>query len=200
MDNFKDLMIDLETLGTNVDAPIISIGARFFDLETKTKGPHFYQVFDVADQIDSKTRFANASTIKWWMSQQDAAKNVFKDNAAPTQLVLKAFAEWVLEIGKASKKSKASKSVNAWGNGSSFDVTLMETLFNDYNVPCPWMYHNIMDLRTFRRFVGMGAKIEKTGVNHNALDDVNSQIDYMFSVYSPAPQKRASLSDLLKKS
>ena len=48
------------------------------------------------------------------------------------------------------------------------------------------MFYNIMDLRTFRRFVGNGAKVPKLeGTNHNALDDCINQINYMFEHYKP---------------
>lgn len=171
-------MIDLETIGTNVDAPIISIGAAFFDIEKKTVGDTFYLVCDVADQIDSKVRFADASTIKWWMSQGNAAKQVFKDGHKPTKEVLELLRQWIMTHA-GSKATKTNK-VKVWGNGSSFDITLMETLFKDYGVDCPWQFYNVMDLRTYRRFVGKGEKVAKLeGTNHNALDDAINQINYV---------------------
>lgn len=174
-------MIDLETLGTHPNAPIISIGAVWFDLEKKKIGDTFYMVLDVADQIDSKVRFADSSTIKWWMSQADAAKNVFKEGAQPTKQVLELFRKWIMAHA-GSKAKTATKKCFPWGNGSSFDITLMETIFADYDVACPWMFYNVMDLRTYRRFIGKGKKIEKLGTDHNALDDAVSQVNYMFSL------------------
>ena len=176
-------MIDLETIGTDVDAPIISIGAAYFDLDTKQIGDTFYMVFDVADQIDTRTRFANADTIRWWMSQGNAAKQVFKDGHKPTKEVLETFRTWIMT--HAGSKAKTTNKVTVFGNGSGFDITLMETLFKDYKVTCPWRFWNIMDLRTFRRFVAKGAKVEKLeGTNHNALDDAINQINFMFQHYS----------------
>lgn len=175
----QDLMIDLETLGTGVDAPVISIGAAFFDIEKKLIGDTFYMVCDVADQMDSKVRHADSSTIKWWMSQGNAAKQVFKDGHKPTKEVLETFRAWIM--AHAGSRAQSTKKCNPWGNGSSFDITLMETLFKDYGVQCPWLYYNVMDLRTFRRFVANGAKVEKLeGTNHNALDDAVNQINFIF--------------------
>lgn len=174
----KDLMVDLETLGTGNKAPIISIGARWFDLETKTKGNEIYIVLDIADQIDSKVRFADASTFKWWLSQGNAAKAVFKDNPLPTKVGLQAFADWIL--ANAGSKSKSTKKCCPWGNGSTFDISLMESIFEDYDVKCPWLFYNTMDFRTYRRFKCNNDKVPKGGTNHNALDDANSQIDFLF--------------------
>lgn len=178
-----DLMIDLETLGTAVDAPVISIGAAFFDINKKSIGPTFYMVCDVADQLDSKIRFADSSTIKWWMSQSGAAKKVFKDGAKPTKEVLETFSKWIL--ANVGSEAKTSMKVIPWGNGAGFDITLMETLFKDFDVNCPWFYYNVMDLRTFKRFVAKGEKVQKLeGTNHNALDDSINQINYIFKYSS----------------
>ena len=73
-----NLMIDIETLGVKTDAPVISIGACFFDKDgIKEK---FYAVLDVEQQIDSDLRKVDASTIKWWMGQEGAAKKIFQDD------------------------------------------------------------------------------------------------------------------------
>jgi len=173
-------MIDLETLGTNTDAPIISIGAAWFDIPSRKIGETFYLVLDVAEQMDSRKRFADASTIKWWMSQSDAAKNVFKDGARSSQEVLQLFRDWVMKTSGAGKNSKATRKCFPWGNGSGFDITLMESIFKSYNIECPWLFYNIMDLRTYRRFVGNNKKVEKLGTDHNALDDSISQIKFIF--------------------
>lgn len=173
-----DIMIDLETLGTNVDAPIISIGAQAFDIETQELGSTFYVACDIKDQIDSKIRFADASTLKWWMGQSGAAKTVFKEGAVPTKESLQALADWILKLAKS--KAKSTRKVHVWGNGSSFDITLMETIFKAYGVTCPWMYYKVMDLRTFKRFIANGESVVvEEGVKHNALDDATAQALYV---------------------
>lgn len=174
----KDLMIDLETLGTGVNAPIISIGAVWFDIDKKEIGDTFYAILDVADQMDTKTRFADSSTIKWWMTQDGAAKKVFRDGAHPSKMVLETFRKWIMDHAKS--KAKTTRNCKPWGNGAAFDITLMETLFKDYDVTCPWIYYNAMDLRTFKRFVAKGAKVEVLeGAKHNALDDAVAQAKYV---------------------
>ncbi len=170
----QDLMIDLETLGTNNAAPIISIGAALFDIKNKQIGDTFYEVLDVADQIDTKIRFVDSSTIKWWMNQSNAAKTVFKTKATSTKTALENFRTWIITRTDFNK-------VHPWGNGASFDISLIESLFKDYNIPCPWMFWNVMDLRTYKRFIGKNSPIEKLeGTNHNALDDAINQIKYVF--------------------
>lgn len=168
----KDLMIDFETLGTGADAMVISLGAVFFDIETQQLGPTFYMAFDVEDQM-KKGRVFTKSTLKWWLGQADAAKKVFHEQAKPTELVLKTFSDWV-------KSNGGKKYTRPWGNGATFDISIIESLFEQFGVECPWMYYNIMDLRTFRRFVANGTEVpKKEGTNHNALDDAKNQAKFV---------------------
>lgn len=163
-----DLMIDLETLGTDPHCPVISIGAIFFDIEKKKLGPTFYATLDVKEQIRSQ-RTLDADTLKWWMHQSGAAKKVFRETASPVEFALNKFVEFI----------KQFKKVKVWGNGSSFDIVILEDLFKQYDIKVPWSYNNIMDLRTFKRFVAKGEKLQKSGVDHNALDDAKSQAQYV---------------------
>ncbi len=166
---YKDLMIDLETLGINPSCPVISLGAIFFDVDTKTLGPSFYMALDVGEQM-KYGRIPDASTLKWWLGQSNAAKQVFKEEAKPAREVLELFCKWVKANGKG---------VNPWGNGATFDISIMENIFKQYEIKCPWLFYNVMDVRTFKRFRANGKKLEKSGVNHNALDDAKSQAVYV---------------------
>lgn len=169
MKKYQDLMIDLETLGQTPSTPVISLGAAFFDIEAKEVGPTFYATLDVGEQM-KYGRMPDASTLKWWMRQSGAAKKVFSEQAKPVTEVLNLFNEWVKANGK---------KVNPWGNGSSFDISIMENLYRQYNIKIPWLFYNVMDVRTFKRFCANGKKLEKGGVNHNALDDAVSQAKYI---------------------
>ncbi|ELV1121539.1 3'-5' exoribonuclease, partial [Escherichia coli] len=55
------LMIDLETMGKNPDAPIISIGAIFFDPQTGEMGPEFSKTID----LETAGGVIDRDTIKW---------------------------------------------------------------------------------------------------------------------------------------
>ena len=61
----KNLMIDLETLGTFMNAPVVTIGACFFDPMTGEIGDKFYRKIDMVDAM----RFGSASgdTLRWWL-------------------------------------------------------------------------------------------------------------------------------------
>ncbi|ENC2998925.1 3'-5' exoribonuclease, partial [Escherichia coli] len=59
------LMIDLETMGKNPDAPIASIGAVFFDPQTGEQGPEFSKIIDMGTCGGT----VDISTIEWWLQR-----------------------------------------------------------------------------------------------------------------------------------
>ena len=161
-----NLMIDLETLGISPKAPIISIGACFFDKEGIYET--FYVTLDTGEQMDSGKRVADSSTIKWWMSQEDAAKKVFKEDAIDTETALQTFVEFCLN-------HHDKKNTKPWGNGATFDISMLESIMSDYGISEPWMFYNIRDLRTFKEYIYDGKDTERKGTYHNALDDAIHQ-------------------------
>lgn len=166
----NDLMIDIETLSIKDTAAVISIGACFFDTKTKEIGAKFSMNLKLDEQL--KNRTVDADTLKWWFTQSDAAKRVFSEEALPTDIVLKTFAAWVLANARVEE-------VRPWGNGATFDISILENLFRQYNIDPPWVFWNVRDLRTFREYVAGNAKVTKLGIDHNALDDAMSQAKYV---------------------
>lgn len=169
MINMDDIMIDLETLGTDPNTPVLSIGAVYFDLKTKQLGPTFYMALDVNEQI-ARGRKPTGDTIKWWIQQSADAKKVFAEATKPAKEVLEIFARWMLIN---------NKDAYVWGNGSTFDISIMEDLFKDYGLTRPWKYNRVMDMRTFKRFNNKGVMTKSIGVAHNALDDAKFQAQWV---------------------
>ena len=169
-------MLDFETLGQSEDTVVISLGACFFDYEKGTIGDTFYMAFEIDDQLQ-KGRSITPDTLKWWFNQSSAAKKVFNEKAKPTLEVLSTFVAWVQAHGSVSK-------ISPWGNGASFDISIIEHLFRQYKLKCPWLFYNVLDLRTFRKFIANNAKVDKSeGVNHNALDDAKNQAQFVINHY-----------------
>lgn len=169
-----DLMIDLETLGTDPDCVVLSIGACVFDFQKKKIVDKFYIVLDTEDQKNC-FRTVDQNTLKWWSQQSNQAKKVFTEPKEEVREALDQFVQFILRNGTISQ-------IKPWGNGSTFDISILESLFKDYEVKVPWLFYNVMDLRTFVRFQGKGDKVPKLeGVNHHALDDAINQANYVMS-------------------
>ena len=175
-----DLMIDIETLGVKTKAPVISIGACFFD-KTGIK-QKFYAVLDMPQQIDSGLREVDASTIKWWMGQEGAAQKIFRDDVGV--MIDESTCGFVHTVYFNETKNLLSKftdfcslykNAKPWGNGPNFDITILESLLQDYDTVIPWNFRNIRDLRTFKEYVYDGSDTVREGTQHNALDDAVHQ-------------------------
>jgi exodeoxyribonuclease VIII len=162
-----DLMIDLETLGTGTDAVIVSIGACYFDIHTGETGDKFYEALNITNQL-AFDRKIDPSTLSWWMGQSEEARKVFTETSdMDIRSQLEMFCEWIRVSG--------SNSVHVWGNGSSFDISILEHALNQFGIEIPWKYSNVMDLRTFRRFVANNEKVTYISGHHNALSDATNQ-------------------------
>jgi len=69
------IMIDLETMGTRPDAPIIAIGAVSFDVDTDWVWRTFYVNIDLQSAVSAGAKI-DPSTVMWWMKQSDEARRL----------------------------------------------------------------------------------------------------------------------------
>lgn len=75
------LMIDLETMGNKPTAPIVTIGAIFFDPQTGSLGAEFYMAVNLASAMEQGAT-PDGDTILWWLKQSAEAR---ADQTCPWQ-------------------------------------------------------------------------------------------------------------------
>ncbi|EPD8168117.1 3'-5' exoribonuclease domain-containing protein [Escherichia coli] len=171
------LMIDLETMGKNPDAPIISIGAIFFDPQTGDMGPEFSKTID----LETAGGVIDRDTIKWWLKQSREAQSAIMTDEIPLDDALLQLREFIDE-------NSGEFFVQVWGNGANFDNTILRRSYERQGIPCPWRYYNDRDVRTI---VELGKAIDfdaRTaipfeGERHNALDDARYQTKYVSVIW-----------------
>nr|WP_326839122.1 3'-5' exoribonuclease [Escherichia coli] len=171
------LMIDLETMGKNPDAPIISIGAIFFDPQTGDMGPEFSKTID----LETAGGVIDRGTIKWWLKQSREAQSAIMTDEIPLDDALLQLREFIDE-------NSGEFFVQVWGNGANFDNTILRRSYERQGIPCPWRYYNDRDVRTI---VELGKAIDfdaRTaipfkGERHNALDDARYQAKYVSAIW-----------------
>lgn len=176
----KHLMLDLETLGVSADAPLISIGAVFFDPFSDLQGAEFYKVVSIHSALKNGT--IDPSTLQWWMTQSDQARSVFNDPASVTlEQALLEFSEFI--------GANASKDLKVWGNGSSFDNAILSANYRRKCLPLPWDFRNDRDVRTIlalaRDFKSFDARtsVESNDYAHHALHDAKYQAAYVSAAF-----------------
>lgn len=162
----RDLMVDIETCGTKPGSAVLSIGAVYFDRQGNI-GETFYASMGFNALAYGHT---DPDTMKWWSQQSEQAqKDAFGGTADPVQ-VAKDFAKFIWHDAK------------PWGNGSTFDITILEAWFNAVGVRCPWKFWNVRDVRTAVDLLSINPKeFTRDGTYHNALDDCLHQVKYLTS-------------------
>ncbi len=119
------LMIDLETMGKNPDAPIISIGAIFFDPQTGDMGPEFSKTID----LETAGGVIDRDTIKWWLKQSREAQSAIMTDEIPLDDALLQLREFIDE-------NSGEFFIQVWGNGANFDNTILRRSYERQGIPC----------------------------------------------------------------
>ncbi|EFA1760773.1 exonuclease [Escherichia coli] len=171
------LMIDLETMGKNPDAPIISIGAIFFDPQTGDMGPEFSKTID----LETAGGVIDRDTIKWWLKQSREAQSAILTDEIPLDDALLQLREFIDE-------NSGEFFVQVWGNGANFDNVILRRSYERQGISCPWRYTNDRDVRTI---VALGlvmdfdarSVITFEGERHNALHDARYQAKYVSAIW-----------------
>jgi len=178
----NNIMLDLETLGTQKDAVILSIGAVFFD--KNGIGEKFYSTIDMQSCIDAGFTI-DGLTIEWWMEQSVNVRNeTFKRNRNIPSRIPEMIGDYSLQSALTSFGSfvDGSSDVKIWGNGSDFDNAMLKNAYDKTGNYAPWRFYNNRCFRTLKNLYPDVSKPESNGTLHNALDDAIWQAWYAIKI------------------
>ncbi|EMM5895144.1 3'-5' exonuclease [Klebsiella michiganensis] len=181
--DYRHVMVDLETMGKKSNAPVVSIGAVIFDPATGFLGETFYKVVSLESAVSWGAEI-DPSTVIWWMKQSSEARSeIANDNAIQLDDALLQFSEFVFE-----NIPGGCETAQIWGNGATFDNTILRSSFERACLDCPWDYRNDRDVRTMvelGKAIGFDAKtsIQFEGERHNALADAQHQARYVSAIW-----------------
>lgn len=163
-----DIMIDLETLSTDVDGAIVSIGAcRFNEDEIDSDG--FYRIITIQSNLDEH-RTISPSTLIWWMGQGANARAVFSSPEAVTlEQALNDLREWI---------GPHTANIRPWGNGVDFDISILKHAFGKQATP--WAFYNTRCYRTLKSTKAAQAipRVDPV-IAHHALYDAIAQAQHL---------------------
>ena len=131
-------MIDIETLGTEPDCVVLSVGAVKFDPFTSQE-PHAKTLWKPnVDQQTCAERSVLDSTLEWWAKQpthiQDEAFN--EEGRQSIADFMQYLNKYLVGVDK------------IWCQGPQFDMVILEHLFKQFNHHRGWAFWQIMDCRT----------------------------------------------------
>ncbi len=181
--DYVHVMVDLETMGKKHNAPIVAIGAVVFDPATGSIGESFYKVVCLESSVNWGA-VIDPSTVIWWLKQSSEARSAsVNDDAIPLLDALLQFREFVSD-----NVAGGSKKAQVWGNGASFDNSILRSSYDCIAEDYPWEYWNDRDVRTMVE-IGQAISFDpKTtipfeGSRHNALADAIHQARYVSAIW-----------------
>lgn len=174
MKNVKNVMIDIETLGTTPDACILQVGAVWWDNQVIHDGISFN--LSVSEQT-KLGRKIDPQTVGWWMDDK-VSSNVRKSVLERSDTVsledgLRCLNDYIRPTDNDSLDE-----VVVWANPPQFDISIIRSAMEQVGIIPSWKHWQERDLRTLRNICKqLGIKFEeKNKEHHSALSDARHQV------------------------
>ena len=157
--SIEDVMLDLETCGTDPGCIVLSIGACTFDERNK-----FYERISV----DSSRVYLceDIETMRWWQKQDRQMREEAFGGTKDLVQVLDAFHDWFRNLN-----NKQYKDTYVWGNGADFDLPILKAAYKAVDRPVPWHPWNGRCYRTLKNLLSGVKAPPRASVKHHALED-----------------------------
>jgi|14_taG_2_1085336.scaffolds.fasta_scaffold08161_2 exodeoxyribonuclease VIII len=166
-----DAMLDIETLGVDPGAAILSAGVVYFNPSTgKTHDEELF-LFDPRQQPERSIEYG---TMIWWMNQTREAQAHWRDSQFPNLQT---------EIARFVKFCKKHGDVTWWACGPHFDFVMMESLLKQQGTPAPWKFWKLRDTRTLRDLIDV-SRLPANANAHNPIADCKRQISEVAEFHS----------------
>lgn len=159
-----EIAVDLETLGTDANAVVLSAGFAAFTRAGGLVGT-FYIEFNKEEQI-AAGRTVDQSTVDWWATQPEEAARVTRAIGTPVTEALVAINQF---FGRFDSNGYNIEGV--WGYGSDFDNAILKSLYRSFNLETPWGYKDNRCGRTLVAITGLDVSKINGTVKHHALED-----------------------------
>lgn len=154
------IVIDLETLGTAADAAILAIGAAGINIGNQLDGRFYTPVGFTSNMLADRT--VDTYTVDWWFRQPEEPKKYLDLVSGP--YLVKALEDLNTFVRLCSFnlfKLDEKRHPNIWGNGSEFDLTILNNAFRRLKRKAEWQYWQQQSLRTVTWFnyeFGLGVR------------------------------------------
>lgn len=175
-----NLMVDIETMGTDHDAAVLTIGACMFDPRGGAD-QSIEEKFLVKISMESNEahgRKFSAGTLGWWLQQDaEAQKGLFEGEITNLKQALVRFRSWFQHETK-------HRPVNIWANDPDFDIVILRSAFESCGEmwsPGFWMNRSVRTAGEFayadrlERKAAMKILRDHVGTHHKADDDAVAQ-------------------------
>lgn len=175
----KDVMVDIETLGTLPGSAILSIGAVAFDADTGEMGDEMLVKISVENSM-MHGLVMDPKTILWWLKQSEDARNEAFSGELGLPASLEIFGQFI--VGQSPDR--------VWAKPPSFDLVILEAAHKALGYQAPWHYRSPRCVRTIMDVAGF--EYGHTLPAHCALDDAKAQAGMVIESFAKLRQSAPS--------
>ena len=154
-------MIDLETLGTQPDCTVLTLGGiKFNPYNNKEPAKGLYLRLDV-DEQSTMNRSVDPGTLEWWGKQKKEIQDeaLGDENRTSVADTLAQLNKWLIGCDQ------------IWCQGPAFDMVILENLYRQMKQPVPWNFWQVRDSRTLFSMMPVDPRKAIQTDAHNALAD-----------------------------
>lgn len=155
------MMIDTETLGLEIDAPIVQLGYALFDLPGNSCRSNVFHTYP-GRRIEM-----TFDTLLWWLDQDDDARRTLTKVSDRISLED--------SLIRLSDVHRVENVECVWSHGATFDIPMLEFWCRRFGIKIPWHYRSTRDTRTILWLAGMSHEDIKATVKHSAEADAVAQ-------------------------
>lgn len=152
------VMLDLETLGLEPGAAILSIGAVRFSKDGL--GGEFHRNVSLQSCDDAGLEI-DVGTLEWWLGQDDEVSGILTGGEDLSRVLF--------EFGNFYRGAD-----EIWAFSPSFDCEILASGYDAIGETKPWSYQDERCCRTLAA-LPIAADVEREGNEHDALDDAKYQ-------------------------
>lgn len=172
----NELMVDIETTGTEPGCKVLTIGASGFNKNSEYV--EFYVRFD--NEKLSKIFSDESDTMTWWRNKSNEAyAEAFGGTEDPTK-GLANFKQWVIANFSTGKFDK----FKVWAKGIDFDFPILKSFMRTFGFTLPWQFYQQYDYRTIANLFPVIKNSEENAMKHGALEDAKAQMRGLRAFYS----------------
>lgn len=173
------IMLDIETLSTSSDAPILQIGFALADEVGIHSGGKITIPLEI---IDFQLYPISGDTLRFWLSQKkEAIESVF---FPPPDNVLGALADALKELTLFINSALADyPNLTVWANHPQFDIAILANAYETEGVEKPiYPLYKVLDYATMRKL----SQVEPRTINlrpHDAEFDCVYQLTHLLDIF-----------------
>ena len=164
-----NVMIDIETLSTDPNAAIVSIGALKFNRKEgrkKLEDMNRFYVKVSRESCETLGMSVSQETLEWWKRQDEGIRYEALENPNDRVTIKEALEKLTMWI---------NGSQHIWGHGDDFDCVVLTQAYKTCGLKVPWKYWNTRDTRTLFDIAGIHPWDLPPDDKHHPINDCYRQ-------------------------